>query len=156
MKKKSGGVRYVKKSEMAFTATSGRHFVLLGLYLILSPGGTKIHFASVSWLQNCLEVGKSNYYIHGRSKQMWYKREICHVRKSKTVLDSGFQAMDFGFQVLDTVFVSGTWILFKFQALVGFCIPWAVFRIPKHRIPDFPDSGIRIPLHEARERKSWN
>ena len=39
-----------------------------------------------------------------------------------------------------------------FQSFVGFRIPWAVFRIPKPRIPDstskiFLDSGIRIPLH---------
>ena len=39
-----------------------------------------------------------------------------------------------------------------FQSLVGFRIPWAVFWIPKPRIPDSTsknctDSGIRIPLH---------
>ena len=34
-----------------------------------------------------------------------------HVRESKTVLDSGFQAVDSGFQVLESVFVSGIWIL---------------------------------------------
>ena len=37
------------------------------------------------------------------------------------------------------------------QTLVGFWIPWAVFQIPKRRIPEstfknFPDSGIEIPL----------
>ena len=39
-----------------------------------------------------------------------------------------------------------------FHSLVGFRIPWAVFRIPKPRISHstsniFPDSGIWIPLH---------
>ena len=46
-----------------------------------------------------------------------------HVRKSRTVLDSGF------------------------HSLLGFRFPWAVLRIPKSRIPDsiskiFPDSGF--------------
>ena len=41
-----------------------------------------------------------------------------------------------------------------FQSLVGFRILWNVFRIPKPKIPDstsknFPDSGIRFPLHGA-------
>ena len=39
-----------------------------------------------------------------------------HVMESKTVLDSGFHTVEFGFQVLDSrywipVFVNGTWIL---------------------------------------------
>ena len=39
--------------------------------------------------------------------------------ESKTVLDSGFQAMDFGFQVLDLrFFISATWILYSLS-----CIP---------------------------------
>ena len=50
-------------------------------------------------------------------------------RESKTVLDSGFHAEDSGF-----------------QSLVGFRIPWPVFRIPKPRIPDHPQVKIfRIP-----------
>ena len=50
-------------------------------------------------------------------------------RESKTVLDSGFHAEDSGF-----------------QSLVGFRIPWPVFRIPKPRIPDHPQAKIfRIP-----------
>ena len=91
----------------------------------------------------CLEVGKSSYYIHGRGQQMWYKREICHVRKSKTVLDSGFQAMDSGFQVLDPVFISGTWILFKFQALVGFSNSLSC--IPDSKAQDSRFPGFRNP-----------
>ena len=43
-----------------------------------------------------------------------------HVREFKTVLDSGFHAVDSGFQVLETgLFISGTWI----QSSVGLRIP---------------------------------
>ena len=50
-------------------------------------------------------------------------------RESKTVLDAGFHAEDSGF-----------------QSLMGFRIPWPVFRIPKPRIPDHPQVKIfRIP-----------
>ena len=76
-----------------------------------------------------------------------------HVRESRAVLDSGIHAEDSGFQVLDSRICQ--WNLDSgFQSLVGFRIPWAVFRIPNPRIPDsisiiFPDSGIRIPLHGA-------
>ena len=52
---------------------------------------------------------------------------ISHVRKSKTVLVSGFPVMDSGIQVLDSrFFVSG---------------------IPDSASKHFPDSGIPIPLH---------
>ena len=59
-------------------------------------------------------------------------------------MDSGFQAMDSGLQVLN----SSQWDLDSgFQSLVGFPILKAVFRIPKPRIPDstsnnFWDSGF--------------
>ena len=55
-----------------------------------------------------------------------------------------------------------------FQLLVGFRIPLAVFQIPKPRIShsarvasnstrkNFLDSGIRISLHEAKNRKRKN
>ena len=43
------------------------------------------------------------------------------VRKSKTVLDSGF------------------------QALLGFQIPWAVFRIPQSKIPNSTTEFFAIP-----------
>ena len=72
-----------------------------------------------------------------------------HVRESKTVLDPGFHAVDSRFQVLD--FTLFQWNLDSgFQSFVGFRIPWAVFRIPKFRIPDstsksFLDSVFRNP-----------
>ena len=58
-----------------------------------------------------------------------------HVRVSETVLDSGFQTTDYGFQVLDSSLCEwnvDSW----FQSLLGFRILWAVFRIPKPRISD--------------------
>ena len=76
-----------------------------------------------------------------------------HVRESRTVLDSGSHAVDSEFQLLDSSRCQ--WNLDSgFQSLVGFQIPWTVFRIPKARILDstsknFPHSGIGIPLHGA-------
>ena len=72
------------------------------------------------------------------------------VRDSKTVLDSGFHAMNSGFQVLDS----------RFQLLVGFRIPWTVFHISKPRIlnsasKNFLDSGIRIAIH-GETSSPWN
>ena len=44
-----------------------------------------------------------------------------------------------GFHILDS----------GLQLLVGFLIPLALLRIPKSRIIDFLDSGIRIPLPDG-------
>ena len=61
-----------------------------------------------------------------------------HARESKTVLDSGFHAVDSGFQVLDSSLCQ--WNL-GCQSLVGFRIPQEnVFRIIGN-----PESGFRIP-----------
>ena len=38
-----------------------------------------------------------------------------------------------------------------FQSLVGFWIPWAVTRTPKHRMPESTSTLSRVPLHEATE-----
>ena len=76
-----------------------------------------------------------------------------HVRESKTVLDSGFHITDSGFQVLDSNLCQ--WNLDSgFQSQVGFRILWAVFQIPKPRIPystsiNFLDCRIQILLHGA-------
>ena len=70
-----------------------------------------------------------------------------YVRESKTSWDSGFHAVDSGFQVLDSSLCQ--WNLDSgFQLLVGFQIPWAVFRIPKHRIQD---SFSCIPYSKAQK-----
>ena len=87
------------------------------------------------------------------------------VRGSKTYL--GFWIPRHGFRILGTgIRILCQWNLDSgFQSLVGFQIPWAVFRIPKPRTPDstanfskIPNStrkkfrglrGIQIPLHWA-------
>ena len=97
-----------------------------------------------------------------------------NVKESKTVLDSGFHAVDSGFQVLDcTLFVSATWILgsifsripnslncipdndskaedfgFHKQNFPRFRIPQAKsFQIADSTSKNFVESEIRIPLH---------
>ena len=73
-----------------------------------------------------------------------------HAKQSRTVLDSGFHAVDSRFQVLDSWF-SYQWNLdSRLQSLVGFRIPLAEYRIPKPSIPDsagknFPDSRLHKP-----------
>ena len=74
----------------------------------------------------------------------------------KTVLDSESHSMGSGFLVLDSSIFH--WNLnSSFHSLFGLRIPWAVFWIPKPRIPDstrknFTDSRIRIPLQGAIHR----
>ena len=72
---------------------------------------------------------------------------------SETVLDSVFHSEDSRFHLLDSRFCQ--WNLDSgFQSLVGFWIPWAIFQIPRSRIPDptsinSPDSGIWISLTDC-------
>ena len=75
---------------------------------------------------------------------------FAHVRESNTVLDSGFHAMDSGFQVLD--FSLCKWNLnSRLQSLVGFRITWAVFRIPKPRITDSTSKNLtHSAFHEQQ------
>ena len=85
--------------------------------------------------------------------------KLPHVRESKTVLDSRFHVTDSGFQLLDCSLCQQNFYS-SFQSLVGFRFPWAVFRIPKPRIPDstrknFSDYGIRIPLVHRAEWKKY-
>ena len=62
----------------------------------------------------------------------------------KTVLYSGFHAVDSEFQALDSgFFVSGRDS--GVQSLGGFLIPWSVFRIPKRRISDSSRKICRTP-----------
>ena len=62
------------------------------------------------------------------------------VRESMTVLDSGFLAVDSGFRFLcQWNFHSG------YQSLVGFWIPWAVFRILQAKFPRFQIPQGKIP-----------
>ena len=67
-----------------------------------------------------------------------------HVRESKTVLDSGFHAVDSRFQVLDSgLFVRRTWIPDS-----GFRIPDSEFRIPISN--GIPDSLSCIPYSTSK------
>ena len=86
--------------------------------------------------------------------------------RQSSILDSGFWIPHHGSQTPITGFQSLSMkIWFRIQKFVGFRIPWAVFWIPKPRIPDstskfsqildstsknFLHSGIRIPLHETK------
>ena len=74
------------------------------------------------------------------------------VRESRTVLNSGFHAADFRFQLLDSeFFVSGSRI--PDSTLLWdsrFQIPMAVFRIPRPRIPDFTSKISKI-LESGKE-----
>ena len=71
---------------------------------------------------------------------------------SKGIQDSlGFWIPRQGFRIPGTGFQSlSVELEFWIPIVSGFRIPWAVFRIPKPRIPDytsknFPDSGIQFP-----------
>ena len=97
---------------------------------------------------------KSSSWIYGdcfwgRLWQNWsWRRQSPLVRESKTVLHSGFHAVDSGFQVLDSSVLSGTWILDSNSECMELRIPWAQLQIPKPRFPDFPGKifpGFRIP-----------
>ena len=74
-------------------------------------------------------------------------------------LGSWIQRCGFGFRVLDSDSLSVE-LEFWIPIVSGFRIPWAVFQIPKPKIPDstsksfpknFPDPGIQIPLHGAKQ-----
>ena len=88
-----------------------------------------------------------------------YLFAACKASESKTVLDSGFHVVDSRFQVLDSSLCQ--WNLDSgFQSLVGFRIPWAVFRIPKPGIPDsiskiFPVSGFSYVGWTCLSKTGW-
>ena len=93
------------------------------------------------------------FHLDVRTVKFFLSYHSPHVRESRAVLNSEIHAEDSGFHVLDSPICQ--WNLDSgFQSLVGFRIPWAVFRIPKPRIPDsiskiFRGSGIWISLHGA-------
>ena len=124
--------------------------------------------ATVPWLFR--KMKKTLFFLSASSRKKFGKQEALSKKKnmeiifertlspdeseSKSVLDSGFHAVDSGFQVLDSTLCQ--WNLDSwFQYWLGFPILWTVLRIPKPRIPDssntiFTDSGIRIPLRYAK------
>ena len=77
------------------------------------------------------------------------------VRESKTVLDSGFHAVDSGFQLLhgSQFFVGGTWIWIPIVNGISdslSCILDSNAQNPDSTSKNFPDYGIRIRLHIAK------
>ena len=81
-----------------------------------------------------------------RRRNKW--KNSYNVRESKTLLDSGFHAVDSGFYLLDSRSFSVE-LGFRIRIVSGFRIPTPVFRIPKPRIPDstsknFQDSGFQM------------
>ena len=120
-------------------------------FWVLAPG------LPLYWLFQALSCEYSRLYTVPRSGEQHQTTVFSpHVRESKTALDSGFHAMDSGFQVMDsrTSGTSGHQIL----SLVGFWIPYDVFRVPKPRIlestsKNFSVSGLRISLHGASVRR---
>ena len=74
----------------------------------------------------------------GKIDPVLWARNSPHVRETKTVLDSGFHAVDSGFQSLDSR---------SFSVELGSGFQGPGFRIPHEK--NFPDSGIRIPLYGA-------
>ena len=75
-----------------------------------------------------------------------------HIRESKTVWDSGFHAVDSRYQYPFPVFFSKSWILDWEEE--GFRILWAVFRIPKPKIPE-AKSKIFCASRFHRQKFHW-
>ena len=66
----------------------------------------------------------------------------CPMRESRTVLDSGFHAVDSGLYWIP-VFVGRTWILHSNPIFVcGILHSLSVFRIPKVKFSQIPESGF--------------
>ena len=90
-----------------------------------------------SWIRNFLTT------LRGNSANLLVRIEIAvslHVRESKTVLDSGFHAVDSGFQLLDST---------SFSVELGFRIPnlYSGLEGPGFQIPQakrFLDSGFQV------------
>ena len=101
---------------------------------------------TISIVLMCLSVIDSSLPVWRHTALGGLCKISLHIRESKIALDSGFHAVDSGFQVLD--FILFLWNLdSEFRSLGGFQIPWAVFWIPKPKISDstskiFPDFGF--------------
>ena len=80
-----------------------------------------------------------------------------HVSYFVTLLESGFHAVDFGLQVLDSGFLDSR-AYCRFQSLLGFRIPNSLrlntgyhAKPPRAKIP-----GIRSGFHEQKFPRIWN
>ena len=72
------------------------------------------------------------------------------IRESKTVVDSGFHAVELHSRYCFSEYLSNMELSSGFQLSAGFRIPWVESQIPKPRIPDFtsktfPGSGFHRP-----------
>ena len=124
------------------TVTKLKHFFYRWVEKYLSPGGTLIHHSirtPISDITKCRPM-------QGNPRQSWILDSMPWDPDSRYSMDSSLCK-----RILDS----------EFQSLMRFRTPWAVFRIPKPRIPDstqtfsrsadsrnkdFLDSGIWIPL----------
>ena len=77
------------------------------------------------------------------------REESPHVRESKTVLDSGFHALNSGFSVLDSRLL----VKFGFWIPIFSRVPDSLSCIPDSKAQNFPESGIQISLTWSEKRR---
>ena len=92
------------------TVTKLKHFLHLWVEKYLSPGGTLIHHSIMTPISDITKCRS----MQGNPRQSW-------ILDSRNSVDSSLWK-----RILDS----------EFQSLMGFRTPWAIFRIPKPRIPD--------------------
>ena len=105
------------------------------------------------------------FFIHKEQPHVTFPDII---RESKTVVDSGFHAVEPHSRYCFSEYLSNMELSSGFQLSAGFRIPWVESQIPKPRILDFtsktfpdcvptdqkfPDVGIRLSLHWAKSYK---
>ena len=116
---------------LSLPSPSPSSLLKLPIYLCQTTGHALFSSCTVS--SSCLGVILALFALPSTSTMSLVSS---HVRESRTVLDSGFHAVDSGFQLLDSLDLCQWNLDSGFQLLVGFRIPTAVFRIPWLRIPD--------------------
>ena len=77
------------------------------------------------------------------------REESPHVTESKTVLDSGFHALNSGFPVLDSRLL----VKFGFWIPIFSRVPDSLSCIPDFKAQNFPESGIQISLTWSEKRR---
>ena len=118
---------------------------IVSTWILISPNDIKHHLKNQIQQNTFL---KEMYIMEIVLESSYLSRHPMKGSLSKSwILDSTPWIPDAGYWI--SVFVCGTWDS-AFQSLVRFPIRWAVFWLPKPRIPEstnknFPDFGIRIP-----------
>ena len=137
--------KLLNNSERAFQTVAKK---LMNL-LLNFPARCHINYCFLDWPSPTCSTKMEQRLVKGKTKQLpslgfslFLMFAPC--RESRTVLDSGFRNMDSGLcqQNLDS----------GFQSLVGFRIPWAVFRIQKPRIRD---TTSKILLDSGFLKQNW-